>query len=601
MTRGKFGKSWSIAAAGAAATLSCLIFASPANANASAAEYFRARANSTNVPELLNQSEKDWYKHLFSAIDKHDWTSVDAMFAERPDGPLHHIARAEYYLDANSPKVELPAIQAWLVNGTNLPQADQIVRLGLKRGLESPPPLPSTQQLVSQPYSPKRILPRSVNDGTMPSEISSAILQKISADDPDGARLLLDGVDAGLSPESRAEWRQRVAWSYYIENRDAEALAMALTVGQGGAGDWVGEGDWAAGLAAWRLGSCAQAADSFQKATRTARNPELAAAAYYWASRSLVRCRMPEKAAELLRGAAARDETLYGMLAREQLGEHLPRANRGPDFDMSDWKRLREVPNVRTAVALAEIGRDSLADEVLRHEAKIGDPGEYGALSRLARELGLPSTQLWMAHNAPRGAKAEPALRYPAPRWQPVNGWQVDPALAYAHALQESNFRTDAVSPAQARGLMQITPITVKQHAPRLSMSASYVNLNDPSTNLAFGQENLEMLRDSSATGGLLPKIMAAYNAGLSPITRWNSEVNDQGDPLLYMESIPYWETRGYVAIVMRNYWMYERQAGGASDSRKALAQGMWPTFPELSGSRAVRLTRNDVPMASQP
>jgi len=46
------------------------------------------------------------------------------------------------------------------------------------------------------------------------------------------------------------------------------------------------------------------------------------------------------------------------------------------------------------------------------------------------------------------------------------------------------------------------------------------------------------------------------------------------------MESIPYWETRGYVAIVMRNYWMYERQAGSDSPSRKALASGKWPRFP---------------------
>jgi soluble lytic murein transglycosylase-like protein len=199
-----------------------------------------------------------------------------------------------------------------------------------------------------------------------------------------------------------------------------------------------------------------------------------------------------------------------------------------------------------------------------------------------------------MAANAPRGAKAQVALRYPAPRWQPSTGWQVDPALAFAHTLQESRFQTNAVSPAQAKGLMQITPITVRQHAPRLNMNASYVNLTDPATNLAFGQQNLEMLRDSPATGGLLPKIMAAYNAGLSPVTRWNSEIRDQGDPLLYMESIPYWETRGYVAIVMRNYWMYERQAGGASDSRIALAQGMWPTFPELAGGGAVRLTRAD-------
>ena len=144
-----------------------------------------------------------------------------------------------------------------------------------------------------------------------------------------------------------------------------------------------------------------------------------------------------------------------------------------------------------------------------------------------------------MAYNAPNGANPDPASRYPAPKWSPVNGWQVDPALAFAHTLQESAFRGRAVSPAQAQGLMQITPITVRQIAPRLGLSASDVNIFDPATNLAFGQQNLQMLRDSSATQGELPKIMAAYNAGLQPVMRWNSQVNDQGDPLLYMESIP--------------------------------------------------------------
>ena len=576
-----------------AGALACSVSA-PALANSSAAEYFRARAISSNVPELLSKSERDWYKSLFAAIDLNDWTRVDAMFAEKPDGPLHQVARAEYYLDAESPKIELPAIESWLASGTSLPQAAQIANLGLKRGLTSMPGLPAEQQLVAQGYAPRRVLPASVDDGTMPAEVKAAILDRIKGDDPGAARVLLDGVDAGLSSEARAEWRQRIAWSYYIENQDAAALAMARTVREGGSGAWVGEGDWAAGLAAWRLGDCAGAADNFERAARSAQNLELTAAAYYWSSRALVRCREPEKAAEQLRGAARLDETLYGMLAREALGQELPGGARSADFDLSDWQRLRDAPNVRTAVALAEIGRDTLADEVLRHEAKIGPASEYDALSRLARELGLPSTQLWMAANAPRGAKAQTALRYPAPRWQPRNGWEVDPALAFAHTLQESRFQTNAVSPAQAKGLMQITPITVRQHAPRLNMSASYVNLADPATNLAFGQENLEMLRDSAATSGLLPKIMAAYNAGLSPVTRWNTEVHDQGDPLLYMESIPYWETRGYVAIVMRNYWMYERQAGGASDSRIALAQDMWPTFPELAGGGAVRLTRTD-------
>jgi soluble lytic murein transglycosylase-like protein len=98
------------------------------------------------------------------------------------------------------------------------------------------------------------------------------------------------------------------------------------------------------------------------------------------------------------------------------------------------------------------------------------------------------------------------------------------------------------------------------------------------------------MLRDSPATGGALPKIMAAYNAGLTPVGRWNYEIRDQNDPLLWMESIPYWETRGYVAIVMRNYWMYERAAGVPSPSRRALAQGRWPEFPRPQTMRSARL-----------
>ena len=580
-------------AAALAAGLASIIAATPAAANSSAAEYFRARAIDNNVPELLSRPDREYYTELFDAIDREDWSRVQTMFAQRADGPLHQVARAEYYLAANSPRVELPAIQAWLAHGSRLPQAEQMGALGLTRGLMSAPYLPDERSFVRQPWASKRERPDTVSDGTMPDEVRGAILDRISNDDPDGARLLLDGVDALLSPPARAEWRQRVAFSYYIENQDAAALAMALTAREG-AGAWVAEGDWVAGLAAWRLGDCAAAADNFERAARGSTNPTLTAAAFYWTSRALIRCRQPEKAAEQLRGAARLDETLYGMLAREQLGQVLPQTHSGADFAMEDWSKLREVENVRTAVALAEIGRDDLADEVLRHQARIGDPDNYDELSRLARDMGLPSTQLWMAHYAPRGATAEPALRYPAPHWAPINGWQVDPALAYAHTLQESVFRADAVSPAGARGLMQIMPAAAIDHRGKLGVAGDASDLSRPAINLAFGQEHLQMLRDSSATGGLLPKVMAAYNAGLTPVGRWNSEINDQGDPLLYMESIPYWETRGYVAIVMRNYWMYERQAGGASESRIALAQGMWPTFPELAGGKGVRLTALD-------
>ncbi len=568
------------------------LVSAPAFANSAAVEYFRSRADRTAVPTLLSQDERDYYRRLFDAIDHKDWTTVQSMFAQKPDGPLHQQARAEYFLDSNSPKIELTELQTWLSQGTTLPGADQISRLALKRGALSVPSAPVQRQFASLPSLPKRIRPSSINDGTMPGTVSAGIMDRIKADDPVGARVLLDGIDGALSPSARAEWRQKVAWSFYIENQDAPAYQLAQLATQG-VGPWVGEAWWTAGLAAFRLGDCDGAADAFRNASTRSENAELTSAAYYWQSRSLVRCRKPEQAAVILRKAAVRDETLYGMLAAEQLGLRLPQQHSAADFTQTDWQQLRDEGNIRVAVALTEIGRDSLADEVLRYQARIGAPSEFEPLSRLARDLGLPKAQLWMAYNAPYGGKPAPATRFPTPKWTPAGGWQVDPALVYAHVLQESVFQTNVVSPAGARGLMQIMPAAAQDHSGSLGFSGSASDLNKPEVNLAFGQRHLQMLKNSGATQGLLPKVMAAYNAGLAPIGRWNSEVRDQGDPLLWMESLPYWETRGYVNIVMRNFWMYERQAGGASESREALAQGMWPTFPGLGSATGVRMASN--------
>ncbi|WP_150531515.1 transglycosylase SLT domain-containing protein, partial [Staphylococcus aureus] len=116
-------------------------------------------------------------------------------------------------------------------------------------------------------------------------------------------------------------------------------------------------------------------------------------------------------------------------------------------------------------------------------------------------------------------------------------------------------------------------------------------DLTKPSVNMEIGQSYLEQLRDQPFTGGLLPKVIASYNAGPTPVANWNAMIKDGGDPLLYIESIPYWETRGYVMTVLRNYWMYENQEGRKSSSREALAQGMWPKFPGMQGPAAVKLS----------
>jgi soluble lytic murein transglycosylase len=554
-----------------------LAIPTPAFASAASVAYF-TQLRAAALPVLLSAEDRAWYGGLFAAIDAKAWDRVEALLAERPEGPLHGLAQVKYYLDPASPQIDLPRLTDWLDKYPELPQAPEIARVALARGLETAPLLPQAQQLRPQTGLTRRNRPRSVEDGTMPAEVAKAITERITQDDPDGARLLLDGVDAALSSAARAEWRQKIAWSYYIENRDADALAQARTVAEG-SGAWVPEGAWVAGLAAWRTGDCREAAIGFARANQSA-DVELSAAANYWLARTFIRCRQPGLAAPALRRAARHDETLYGMLALEQLGQAPPADHRRPDLTEQDWNRLERAPNTRRAVMLAELGRRAEADALLRHQALIGSPQDFAALARLARALGLTTAQRSLTYNAPRGVTPEPAARWPVTDRSPRGGWKVDPALAFAHALQESSFREEVVSPANAIGLMQIRPIAAREHAGQVGMDARTLDLKDPATNLAIGQQALAALAANPNTRGHLPKVMAAYNAGMTPVARWTSEIRDQGDPLTWMESVPYWETRGYVNIVMRNYWMYLRQAGAPAPSRLELAQNQWPSFP---------------------
>ena len=319
----------------------------PANAQSNtAAQYFTAKTQNSSVPDVLDDAESAYYSALFKAIDGENWEEVDALLEERQFGPLHGVAIAEYYTHANSPAVTAEQIGQWFNIGRRLPQAEQLGRLGERRGLDDIPTLPHARSFQRQPGASKRIRPRSVDDGTMPEEIESAILAHIRDDDPDGARLLLDGIDANLSSATRAEWRQKVAWSYYIENDDPAAQAMARTVAAG-TGAWVAEGAWVEGLAAWRLNDCTGAAEAFSRAARQSTSNELTAAAHFWASRANIRCRKPADAERHLSSATQFDETLYGMLAIEQRGQTLPGQYASADLTERDWRGLSDIANVR--------------------------------------------------------------------------------------------------------------------------------------------------------------------------------------------------------------------------------------------------------------
>ncbi|HEX8401149.1 MAG TPA: lytic transglycosylase domain-containing protein [Allosphingosinicella sp.] len=548
-----------------------------------------AAASRSRTPAVLTDAQRVSYREIFAAVRSADWATAASKLDAMEPGPLHAAARAELYLAKGSPKVELEPLLALIASAPELPHAAQLARLAAARGAEDAPTIVEPQKLYWQGSQPRRERARSLAAADPAAAKLDAIVQPlIVADQPSEAEAQLALWAEPLTPEILTELRQRIAWSYYLVGRDADARRLAEQAALG-TGEWALQGSWALGLAAWRQGDCAAAANAFSTVASRASDVELGTAGHYWAARADMRCKRPERVQQRLRAASRSPETFYGLLAAEALGIKTPVAKLH-DYRDSEWRSVAEKPNVKAALALLEIGEPALADEHIRHQARLGSARDHDALLHLAADLNLTGTQYWLAHNGPKGASINIAARYPMPDWQPARGWRVDQSLVFAHALQESNFRPGAVSPAGAAGLLQVRPGTAGDIARTRGEPFDTQRLVDPVHNIEYGQTFIEMLRDKPGTGGLLPKVIAAYNAGPVPIAEWNSRAMAGGDPLLYIESIPYWETRGYVPIVLRNYWIYEQQAGKNSSSRHALAQGMWPRFPGLPGASAVRM-----------
>jgi len=377
----------------------------------------------------------------------------------------------------------------------------------------------------------------------------------------------------------RAEAATRTAFIYYILGLDMDARRVADTWRQGATGEWASQAAWVSGIASWRLNDWNAASTAFQQVAQLATQRELRAGGYYWAARAEQAAGRPASVERLLRAAATTPEAVesfYGLVARETLG--MP-TRLAPDPFVGADPPVEQYPNVQRAIELAKIGEPARAEEMLRRQAKIGAPSEHHALIQLAKRLDLPAAQLWLANNGQWGARADATDRYPNPSWRPVNGWRVDPALAYGHIVQESAFRRTAISRAGAVGLMQVLPVTAQLVSRNRGVAYTPAALTNPTYNLEYGQSFLEMMRGDPGTAGQLPRVIASYNAGPLPVARW-AGINDKGDPLLWIESLPYWETRYYVPAVMRNMWVYQGLNNEPTRTLKDMAQHRWPSFP---------------------
>ncbi|HEU0275036.1 MAG TPA: lytic transglycosylase domain-containing protein, partial [Candidatus Udaeobacter sp.] len=139
----------------------------------------------------------------------------------------------------------------------------------------------------------------------------------------------------------------------------------------------------------------------------------------------------------------------------------------------------------------------------------------------------------------------------------------LDPMLVAGLIRQESTFQADAISYANAYGLMQLLPKTGRLMARQARVRYLKTRLTEPEYNLQLGTLYLKGLIE--LTGGV-EYALAAYNAGEDRIALWKAERAYEETPEL-VESIPFSQTRDYVQIVLRNAEIYRMIYGSGGSS----------------------------------
>jgi soluble lytic murein transglycosylase-like protein len=341
------------------------------------------------------------------------------------------------------------------------------------------------------------------------------------------------------------------------------------------------------GLAAWGLGRPGDALPLFEAAARSpAATGGFRAAAAFWTARAAVAARRPTLYVPWMLQAAQENRAFYGMVARRILG--LPDGfawdGERPGATTHPAEALGETAAGWRALALLQVGQTSRAEAELTTLLPLARG--HGALSAgilaAAREHGLTALEARARGGAETrdGVPRDVALT-PLPQLVPQDGYRTDPALLYALARQESNFRPTAVSGAGARGLMQIMPATAAYVAgdSTLRSRAGRARLHDPAFSLELGQRYLHYLTSHGAVGQDLIRLLAAYNNGPGNLARWLPAASHRDDPFLFIEAIPVGETRVFVQRVLGFSWIYASRLGLPSPSLDQLAAGRFPRF----------------------
>lgn len=298
--------------------------------------------------------------------------------------------------------------------------------------------------------------------------------------------------------------------------------------------------------------------------------PVSVARARYWQGRAAEELGRIEEASSFYRLSAEHPTTFYGQLSLVRLtGNNQPMLELPPPPFVSQEALVRfESREVTRALRLlAEQNEDYYFRIFTYHfDDELGDAAESRLLAQLAHEYGFTRLGVRAAKAASYRWNILPEESFPVIDLPPPSGY-AEPEAALVHAIirQETEFDPRAISSAGARGMMQMMPATARQTARRMGLPYRYESLTyDAEYNMRLGRYHLQEVVDEFDGSYILA--MAAYNAGGHRARRWIQDYGDprtdEIDPIDWLESIPFSETRNYVQRVMENVQIYRWRLG---------------------------------------
>ena len=386
----------------------------------------------------------------------------------------------------------------------------------------------------------------------------------------DAGRLLLSAPrDAKVLEDPDAWWVERRLVSRSLVTAGDATLAYQIAAGHSGESPALkAEAEFHAGWYALEyLHDPATAQVHFANIAAISTMPLSVSRAEYWLGRAADAARNNAVAMTHYQRAASFPTTFYGQLAIARLGGSALRLAPPPAPTAADRATFATRDMVIAIQHLDAVGYNDRTGAFYRTLADtLTSPGEIALLAAMAEadgnhQLALQIGKTAASRGLPVDALAFPTTAIPSAAATP----DVDRAVVFAVARQESAFNPGAVSAAGARGLMQLMPATARITAKTIGVPYSLPRLtSDPGYNATLGAAHLGSLIDDF--GGSYVMTFAAYNAGTSRVNQWVQQFGDPRDPKVdvvnWIESIPFTETRNYVQRLMENLEVYHARLG---------------------------------------